>query len=92
MTGEFKRLNLLRLSSSDSYRMREGFFSRQSNLTTIATSVRIKIASCLAMTTFLWRSVNGSGVEESTRYDRGNITFFVPSCLGGKTIFKALKI
>jgi len=27
---------------------------RGSNLTTIATSVRIKIASCLAMTTFSW--------------------------------------
>jgi len=40
--------------------MREGFFSRRSNLTTIATSVRIKIASFLAMTTFLHESVNDS--------------------------------
>ena len=32
--------------------LREGFFSRRSNLTTIATSVRFKIASFLAMTTF----------------------------------------
>ncbi|MDQ0967730.1 hypothetical protein QFZ20_003133 [Flavobacterium sp. W4I14] len=55
MKGEFKRLNPLQVSS-----LREGFFSRRSNLTTIATSVRIKIASCLAMTTFLGRSVNGS--------------------------------
>jgi len=28
----------------------EGFFSRRSNLTTIASSERFKIASCLAMT------------------------------------------
>ena len=49
MTGEFKKLNLLRLSS-----LREGFFSRRSNLTTIASSERFKIASCLAMTIFLF--------------------------------------
>ncbi len=42
--------------------LREGSFSRRSNLTTIATSVRIKIASFLAMTTILLESVNGSGV------------------------------
>jgi len=35
---EFKRLNPLQVSS-----LREGFFSRRSNLTTIATSLRIKI-------------------------------------------------
>jgi hypothetical protein len=38
MTGEFKKLNLLRLSS-----LREGFFSKRSNLTTIASSERFKI-------------------------------------------------
>jgi hypothetical protein len=49
--------------------LREGFFSRQpvpnfreSNLTTIATSLLIKIASFLAMTTFL---LNLSMVAES---------------------------
>ncbi len=40
-------VNLLKVSSSDSYRMREGFFSRRSNLTTIA----------------LLESVNGSPLE-----------------------------
>jgi hypothetical protein len=49
MTGEFKKLNFLRLSS-----LREGFFSRRSNLTTIASSERFKIASYLAMTIFLF--------------------------------------
>jgi hypothetical protein len=42
--------------------MREGFFSRQSNPTTIATSVRFKIASCLAMTTLRLEPVNGNVV------------------------------
>jgi len=32
--------------------LRGGFFSRGSNLTTIAKSVRFKIASCLALTDF----------------------------------------
>jgi len=44
--------------------LREGFFSRRSNLTTIATSARIKIASFLAMTAILLESVNGSVVED----------------------------
>jgi hypothetical protein len=37
--------NHLKVSSSDSYRMREGFFSQRSNLTTIAISMRFRIAS-----------------------------------------------
>ena len=44
--------------------MREGFISRRSNLTTIATSARIKIASFLAMTAFLLESVNGTVLED----------------------------
>jgi len=61
MTGDFNQLIVLEESS-----LREGFFSRQpaptfrgSNLKTIANSMCFKIASCLAMTTFLIRSVNG---------------------------------
>jgi len=43
--------------------LREGFFSQRSNLTTIASSERFKIASCLVMTTFLLESVVDSVVE-----------------------------
>jgi hypothetical protein len=39
-------VNHLKVSS-----LREGFFSRRSNLTTIAISMRFRIASYLAMTT-----------------------------------------
>ena len=48
---------VLLLCSGEESSLREGFFSRRSNLTTIANSVRFKIASCLAMTTFLIRTV-----------------------------------
>ncbi len=40
--------------------LREGFFSRRSNLTTIATSVRIRIASFLAMTILLLEHADGN--------------------------------
>ena len=55
MTGDFNGNISLRHRHCD-----EGFFSRRSNLTTIAISVRIKIASFLAMTAFLLESVDGS--------------------------------
>jgi hypothetical protein len=63
-------VNLLKVSSSDSYRMQEGFFSGRSNLTTIATNMRFSIA-CLQqagfvlasdsywITTALLESING---------------------------------
>ena len=56
-------MGFYRIVSCEESSLREGFFSRRSNLTTIATSVRFKIASFLAMTTFLLKSVNGSVVE-----------------------------
>ncbi len=40
--------------------LRGGFFSRGSNLTTTATSMSFKIASCLAMTDFLFCQSNSS--------------------------------
>jgi len=48
------------LYSGEESSLREGFFSRRSNLTTIANSVRFKIASCLIMTTVPMDSVYGS--------------------------------
>jgi hypothetical protein len=58
-------MNILGVAS-----LRESFFSRRSNLTTIATSMRFRIASYLAsdsyrMTTALPEPVNGSVVEGS---------------------------
>jgi hypothetical protein len=58
MTGD-NGASRLKVSS-----LREGFFSRRSNLTTIASSLRFRIASYLAMTTALLEPVNGSVVEE----------------------------
>jgi hypothetical protein len=57
-------MNILGVAS-----LREGFFSRRSNLTTIATSMRFRIASYLAsdsyrMTTALLELVNGSLLKE----------------------------
>jgi len=57
MTGEFKRLNLLRLSS-----LREGFFSRRSNLKAIATSESFKIPACAGMTIILLKSAASRGI------------------------------
>jgi hypothetical protein len=64
---DFKEINILGVAS-----LREGFFSRRSNLTTIATSMRFRIASYLAsdsyrMTTALLEPVNGSVVEGSIK-------------------------
>ena len=52
-TLEDVQQNSHRLQRGGESSLREGFFSPRSNLTTIATSMRIKIASCLEMTTFL---------------------------------------
>ena len=43
--------------------LREGFFSRRSNLTTIAISLRFKIPAYAGMTTLLLGAINCSVVE-----------------------------
>lgn len=54
--------------------LREGFFCRRSNPTTIASSERFRIASFLAMTTLLLKSTYGNGVSRTLESTEGVIT------------------